>query len=217
MKRLFTSSPMLAPGFLRWRPAGAFQLRQHGEASHRAGWRPICVLITLALVEIVGSGRPLAAAGPQKLLLETSAFQPGGFIPGKYTCSGENISPALSWRNAPRGTTAFALIVTDPDAPGHTWVHWVVYNMPSTARQLSEGVSKAATIEGGGLQGSNDFRDLGYGGPCPPPGKPHRYFFRLYALNAHLNLKSGATRHEVEAAMKSHVLAEAELMGRYGR
>ncbi len=180
------------------------------------GFRLASVLVTLAAVEILVLARPVSA-GPQKLQLQASAFQPGGFIPGKYTCSGENVSPALNWTGPPRGTMAFALIVTDPDAPAHTWVHWVVYNLPSTTRQLPEAVSKAAEIQGGGVQGSNDFRDLGYGGPCPPPGKPHRYFFRLYALNARLKLRSGATRPEVEAAMRSHILAEAELMARYGR
>lgn len=214
MKRFFTFPPSAARDFhrrqrvkviapdVRLRRASGLQLR--------------CLLVTLVVVGVL-SPAPSVSAAPQKLQLQTSAFQSGGFIPGKYTCSGENISPALSWTNPPRGTTAFALIVTDPDAPAHTWVHWVIYNLPPTVRQLPEGVSKAAEIQGGGLQGSNDFRDLGYGGPCPPPGNPHRYFFRLYALDAHLNLKSGATRREVEKAMRNHILAEAELMGRYGR
>lgn len=152
-----------------------------------------------------------------KLELKTTAFQSGGTIPGRYTCSGENISPALNWTDPPPGTQAFALIVTDPDAPAHTWVHWVVYNLPSAARLLPEAVPKSAEVRGGGVQGSNDFRDLGYGGPCPPPGKAHRYFFRLYALDARLNLQPGATRGDVERAMKRHVLAEAELIGLYGR
>lgn len=117
----------------------------------------------------------------------------------------------------PPGTQSFALIVTDPDAPGGTWVHWVAYNLPPEARSLPERVPRGDEIRGGGLQGENDFRFKGYGGPCPPPGNPHRYFFRIYALNARLALKPGATRREVENAMNGHILAEADIIGRYGR
>lgn len=149
--------------------------------------------------------------------LETTAFPAGGIVPAQYTCAGENISPALRWDGAPPATRSFALIVTDPDAPGGTWVHWVAFNLPSEVRSLPERVPRGDEIRGGGLQGMNDFRFNGYGGPCPPPGNPHRYFFRLYALNVQLALKPGATRGEVEDAMKGHILAEADLVGRYGR
>ncbi|MGH9396987.1 MAG: YbhB/YbcL family Raf kinase inhibitor-like protein [Terriglobia bacterium] len=163
----------------------------------------------------VPSRRDLAAGA--KLRLETLAFRAEGFIPGRYTCSGANVSPALRWNDVPAGTRSFALIVTDPDAPARTWVHWVVFNLPPGARSLPERVPKEDEMPGGGVQGVNDFHFAGYGGPCPPPGKPHRYFFRLYALNIRLSLKPGSTREEVRRGMKGHVLAEAALVGRYGR
>jgi Raf kinase inhibitor-like YbhB/YbcL family protein len=149
--------------------------------------------------------------------LNSTAFQPGGDIPAKYTCSGADVSPALSWTDPPPGTQSFALITDDPDAPVGTWVHWVVYDLPATARQLPEGVSKTDAVSGGGLQGQNDFRKTGYGGPCPPPGKPHRYYFKLYALDSKLNLKPGATKKAVEQAMQGHVLGQSELMGKFRR
>jgi Raf kinase inhibitor-like YbhB/YbcL family protein len=150
-------------------------------------------------------------------VLETKAFLKGGDIPSKYTCSGSDVSPALSWRGAPQETKSFALIVDDPDAPSGTFTHWVVYDLPAGAQQLAENVSKTDDLSGGGRQGRNDFRRSGYGGPCPPPGNPHRYFFRLYALNTLLNLPTGASRRDVESAMRGHVVAQAELMGKFGR
>ncbi|HLI35463.1 MAG TPA: YbhB/YbcL family Raf kinase inhibitor-like protein [Terriglobia bacterium] len=150
------------------------------------------------------------------LQLKSDAFKSGDAIPSRYTCEGKDTSPALSWTDPPAGTKSFTLIVTDPDAPAHTWVHWVIYDLPASARSIREGVPKVERIPGGAVQGSNDFNKLGYGGPCPPSGKPHRYFFHLYALDTRLNLKPGATREEVEQAMKGHILAEGELMGLYG-
>ncbi len=149
--------------------------------------------------------------------LETTAFEPGGAIPKKYTCDGPDVSPALRWSEPPTGTESFALIADDPDAPGGTWVHWVLFNLPATAHELPEGVPKTKELAGGGLQGTNDSRKIGYDGPCPPPGKPHRYYFKLYALKSKLNLAAGATKKDVEHAMKGCILAQAELMGRYGR
>lgn len=153
------------------------------------------------------------------LILTTTAFTAGGGIPTKYTCDGADVSPALAWSGAPPGTAAFALIADDPDAPAGTWVHWVLFNLPGTLTGLPEGVAKtdAPAEAGGALQGRNDFRRIGYGGPCPPPGKPHRYFFKLYALGAALPLKAGATKQDVERAMRGHVLAESSLMGTYAR
>ena len=115
--------------------------------------------------------------------MTTTAFSSGGTIPKNYTCDGPDLSPPLTWKDAPAGTQSFALIADDPDAPAGTWVHWVVYNVPSTAKELPEGVQKTEKLPDGTLQGRNDFRKIGYGGPCPPPGKPHRYFFKLYALD----------------------------------
>lgn len=151
------------------------------------------------------------------LQLTTSAFPAEGAIPKKFTCEGPDLSPPLSWSGAPPGTQSFALILEDPDAPAGTWVHWVLYDLPANTKDLAEGVPKEAQLSNGARQGRNDFRKIGYGGPCPPPGKPHRYFFKLYALDKMLDLKAGASKVEAESAMKGHILAQAQLMGRYGR
>ncbi len=153
------------------------------------------------------------------LILTTTAFPAGGGIPAKYTCDGADVSPALSWGGTPAGTASFALIADDPDAPAGTWVHWVVFNLPGTLAALPEGVAKTDQLRdlGGALQGRNDFRRVGYGGPCPPPGKPHRYFFKLYALDVALPLKAGATKQDVERAMRGHILAQSSLVGTYAR
>ena len=149
--------------------------------------------------------------------LTSSSFNNGGDIPKKFTCEGQDVSPAFSWNGAPQGVQSFALIADDPDAPAWTWVHWVVYDLPAAAHQLPEGVAKTDEVLGGGRQGINDFRKVGYGGPCPPPGRPHRYFFKLYALDSMLNLKPKASKRDVEQAMKGHILAQTELMGKYKR
>jgi Raf kinase inhibitor-like YbhB/YbcL family protein len=144
------------------------------------------------------------------------AFANGEPIPQKYTCQGADVSPALAWSDAPSNTKSLMLIVDDPDAPSGTWTHWIFSNIPPTTHGLPEGVEKTEIVLGG-YQGINDFKVAGYGGPCPPPGKAHRYFFRLYALDTKLVLKPGATEQSVEAVMKGHVLAQAELMGTYQR
>lgn len=153
-------------------------------------------------------------AKPMKL--ESTAFTDKGLIPSKYTCDGEDISPPLSWSEPPSGTKSLALIVDDPDAPGKTFVHWVLYDIPATARALPDNVAAEGNLPSGSLQGKNDFGKLGYGGPCPPGGT-HRYFFKLYALDTKLGLESGATKAQVLVSMDGHILAEAELMGRYQR
>lgn len=147
----------------------------------------------------------------------TAAFPEGGMIPKKYTCDGADLSPALKWADPPEGTKSFALIVDDPDAPVGTWTHWIAWNIPASSTGIPEGVAKFETLADGTRQGKNDFKRFGYGGPCPPPGKPHHYFFKLYALGTKLGLDAAATRNDLERAMKSHVLAEAQLMGKYGR
>jgi Raf kinase inhibitor-like YbhB/YbcL family protein len=151
------------------------------------------------------------------LEISSRSFASGGNIPQRFTCDGEDVSPELHWGEPPAETKSFALIADDPDAPVGTWVHWVLFNLPAATRSLSEGVPKQDALKNGGLHGRNDFRKIGYGGPCPPPGKPHRYFFKLYALDTALNLKAGATKVDVERAMKGHILAQGEWMGRYGR
>ena len=149
--------------------------------------------------------------------ITTRAFGGNGAIPKKFTCDGADVSPALAWSDAPSKTQSFALIMDDPDAPVGTWVHWVLYDLPSQAKDLAEDVPKQERLNNGARQGRNDFRKIGYGGPCPPSGKPHRYFFKLYALDTKLNLKPGATKPEVERAIEGHILAQSELVGRYGR
>jgi len=162
---------------------------------------------------------PAAAQGGRTMALVISSpnFSPGGNIPAKHTCDALDVSPQLLWSGAPDGTRSFTLIADDPDAPVGNWVHWVYYDVPASVTGLAENVSKVEEPPAGGRQGRNDFRRIGYGGPCPPPGKPHRYFFKLYALDRRLELKSGATKKEVEHAMQGHILAQAELMGKYGR
>jgi Raf kinase inhibitor-like YbhB/YbcL family protein len=149
--------------------------------------------------------------------ITSTAFADGQPIPAKYTCDGDDVSPPLQWTNAPVNTKSFALICDDPDAPVGAWVHWVAYNLPANATGLPEDVAKTQTIAGGAKQGLNDFRRVGYGGPCPPLGKPHRYFFKLYALDAMLNLKPGLTKKELLKVTNGHVLAEGQLMGTYQR
>jgi Raf kinase inhibitor-like YbhB/YbcL family protein len=148
--------------------------------------------------------------------IKSSAFGSGEMIASKYTCDGADFSPPLEWSGSPAGTKSFALICDDPDAPMGTWVHWVIYDIPSTATMLAEGITREKDLPGGGTQGVNDFRKIGYGGPCPPGGT-HRYFFKLYALDTMLGLKTGITKDQLLKAMRGHILAEAQIMGTYRR
>jgi Raf kinase inhibitor-like YbhB/YbcL family protein len=150
------------------------------------------------------------------MLLTTRTFTPGGPMPRAFTCDGEDRSPGLTWSEVPVDTRSFALICDDPDAPRRTWVHWVLFNLPADAVELAEGVPDLPELPSGARQGVNDGGDLGYGGPCPPPGGPHRYFFRLYALDTLLNLMPGVTRSDLDQAMETHILADATLMASYG-
>ena len=149
--------------------------------------------------------------------LHTQAFVPGSEIPVRYTCSGPDVSPPLSWTDMPPGAQALALIVDDPDAPGGTFTHWLVYGLSPTRKELPENLAKNDRLPDGTVQGRNDFGKIGYGGPCPPPGKPHHYLFRLFALNTVLQVKPGFSRQELESAMKGHVLGEATMLGTFRR
>jgi Raf kinase inhibitor-like YbhB/YbcL family protein len=149
--------------------------------------------------------------------LTSTAFQPGGTIPKQHTADGADRSPPLHWSEPPSGTKSLALICDDPDAPGGTWVHWVLFNLPSQTRELEEGVPTTETLGNGAKQGTNDFGNIGYGGPDPPKGKPHRYLFKLYALDVAVDLPAGATKAQLTDAMKGHILGEGQLVGTYGR
>jgi Raf kinase inhibitor-like YbhB/YbcL family protein len=149
--------------------------------------------------------------------LSSKSFPKDADIPKKFTCDGSDVSPELSWTDAPSGTKSFVLVADDPDAPVGTWTHWVLFDLPPEAKNLAEGTPKNEELANGARQGRNDFRKIGYNGPCPPPGKPHRYYFKLYALDTKLDLKPGAGKQEVERAMQGHIRAQAEWMGRYQR
>jgi Raf kinase inhibitor-like YbhB/YbcL family protein len=152
--------------------------------------------------------------------LSSPSFRNNHPMPAKHSCEGEDASPALKWEGAPAGTKSFALICDDPDAPGGTWVHWVIYGIGVGTTSLPENVAKTDAVGalGGAKQGVNDFGKVGYGGPCPPRGHgSHHYHFRLYALDAELNLAGGVKRHQLEGAMKGHILAQTELVGTYQR
>lgn len=146
--------------------------------------------------------------------LNAAGFK-GGIIPRKFTCDGADVSPALTWTSPPSGTESLALIMDDPDAPGATWVHWVLYDLPADTSGLPEGVPKDQSLSNGARQGRNDFGKIGYNGPCPPKGKPHRYFFKLYALDSRMNLGPGASKGELERAIRGHILAECKLAGKF--
>ncbi|HKW40778.1 MAG TPA: YbhB/YbcL family Raf kinase inhibitor-like protein [Gemmatimonadales bacterium] len=150
--------------------------------------------------------------------LTSPAFVDGAPIPVPHTCDGPDTSPPVAWAGAPAGTRTFALIMDDPDAPAGAWVHWVLYNLPAATAELPDTIAKVEALDlGGARQGRNDFRHPGYGGPCPPPGPAHRYFFKLYALDVPLELRPGAQKQDVEAAMQGHILGMAQLVGTYAR
>jgi Raf kinase inhibitor-like YbhB/YbcL family protein len=157
-----------------------------------------------------------AKGGNMSFKITSSAFGEGELIPRKYTCDARDVSPPLAWTGVPAGAKTLALIADDPDAPMGTWVHWVAYNLPAGVAELPEATPPDPELKGGGRQGRNDFKRFGYGGPCPPSGT-HRYFFKLYALDVALDLAAGATKAELLRAMEGHILAEAQLMGKYKR
>jgi len=178
------------------------------------------VLFVTAMLGCLVTAGGADKLNPKKVMnlqITSPAFSEGQPIPAKYSCEGNDASPPLKWTNAPANTKSFALIADDPDAPVGTWVHWVLYDLPPNATELPEDVAKTQFTSSGAKQGLNSWPRLGYGGPCPPPGKPHRYFFKLYALDTMLDLKPGATKKDVEAAMKGLILAEGQLMGTYQR
>lgn len=151
------------------------------------------------------------------LRLTSNAFRDGQTIPRKYTCDGGDLSPDLAWSGVPDVAKCLALIADDPDAPAGVWVHWVIYDLPAETHGLPEGMPKDRELRNGARQGRNDFGKIGYNGPCPPGGPAHRYFFKLYALREKTGLSAGATKADLERAMKSRVVAQATLTGKFGR
>jgi Raf kinase inhibitor-like YbhB/YbcL family protein len=173
-----------------------------------------CFCVVLVLNGAAWAADP---SGKGTMQLTSTAFTESAAIPAKYTCDAKNVSPPLKWSGTPAGTKSLALIADDPDAPVGTWVHWVLFDLPPGVSELAEDQPKSQFLPNGAKQGLNDFKHLGYGGPCPPPGKPHRYFFKLYALDTQLDLKPGATKKETELALEGHILAQGQLMGTYKR
>ncbi|MFA6923175.1 MAG: YbhB/YbcL family Raf kinase inhibitor-like protein [Bacteroidales bacterium] len=151
-----------------------------------------------------------------KIVLKSNGFNDGEMMPAKFSCDGENVSPPLSWDSVPEKAKTFAIICDDPDAPMKTWVHWVIFNIPSNVKELKEGMKKDAVLGNKIIQGTTDFGKSGYGGPCPPGGT-HRYFFKIYALDCEMNLKAATTKEQLLKAMEGHILAQGELIGKYKR
>ena len=189
----------------------AMYMRTGAEAHEIRGWRGAAT----------STARPAAAPAVANtegaMQVNSKIISPGGEFPKRDTCDGGDISPHLAWSDVPASAKSLVLILDDPNAPGGVFTHWLLWDIPAAVRELAENAPKTAQLPAGGSQGRNDFGKLGYGGPCPPPGKPHRYFFRLYALDTVLGLKAGAGRGELERAMRGHAVARGELMGRYGR
>ena len=182
--------------------------------------RVVCLIIPLVFLcffQDTGYGDSNMRGGKQlEITVTSSAFTEGGMIPECHTCDGEDISPPVSWTGVPAGAKGLALICDDPDAPVGTWVHWVLFNIPAMTRGLPGSIPPDKVLENGARHGTNDFRKLGYGGPCPP-GSTHRYYFKLYALDTELNLESGITKAQLLKAVDGHIVAEGQLMGKYKR
>ena len=182
----------------------------------------VAVLLTAFMFTLVTVAGYQSRAEPPKeadmeLSVSSSVFAEGDVIPDSYTCQGRDISPPLVWSQPPAGTQSLALIVDDPDAPVGVFTHWVIFNIPADSGGLPEAVPTQAELPSGALQGKNDFGRTGYAGPCPPPGRPHRYQFTVYALDSRLDLRAGASKEQLLAAMQGHVLAQGKLSGSYQR
>ncbi len=182
----------------------------------------LTLLASLALPGCTTGPQPLPPQPPStpspgnkaEIKVVSVAFKEGQPIPRQYTCDGVNISPPLEWSGVPKTARTIAIIADDPDAPSGTWVHWVLYNLPAENIGFVENLPATENLKAGGFQGKNDFGKIGYGGPCPPSGS-HRYVFKVYAVDAELTLKAGATKAEVEKAMEGHVTAQGQLIWTY--
>ena len=183
------------------------------------GLLAVVLIACLALCSCQGGNRPDGKTkGDEKMQIEvtSSAFVDDGMIPSKYTSDGADVSPPLAWDAVPTGAKTIALICDDPDAPAKVWVHWVLFNLPASIKELPEDIRAEQTLDSGARQGTNDSGRIGYSGPCPPSGV-HRYCFKLYSLDAELGLHPGAKKPQLLEAMKGHVLAEGQLTGKYSR
>ena len=192
-------------------------LRGQNAARQRA---VLLALLPIGFLLLTGCGakEPMPAEELEATLsLSSPAFQDGGKIPAKHTCEGDDTSPALVWGEPPAGTQSFVLIMDDPDAPLGTFTHWVIFNIPPDTRQLAGAIPTQEKLPDGALQGKNGFGRIGYGGPCPPPGGPHHYQFKLYALDRNLDLKTGASKKQVIDAMQGRILTWGQLTGTYQR
>jgi hypothetical protein len=186
----------------------------------------VAAAVTALLLAGIAWAQPPAAADggmnmekmSYKLLNVTSpAFNDGQRIPAKYTADGDDMSPPLKWADIPEGVSEYALIVDDPDAPGGTFTHWVIYGIPGSYDHLDDGVPQVEELDNGAMQGPNHMGKIGYNGPSPPRGKPHRYIFTLYAIDAKLDLPAGISKEELKKAMQGHIMSEGKLTGTYGR
>jgi Raf kinase inhibitor-like YbhB/YbcL family protein len=173
--------------------------------------------LTFLLCKVSVLSAPAYAGSPPRIVLQSTVFADSAAIPAPYTCAGLDHSPPLRWSVVPARATTLAIIVKDPDAPGGTFVHWVLYNLPATVSELPANLLKTPTLPQGADQGVTGFDRTGYWGPCPPPGPPHHYHFVIYALDAKLHLKPGAGANEVERAATGHILGKGELIGTFGR
>ena len=153
----------------------------------------------------------------ENISISVEGFKHGETIPDIYTCKGKDVSPSLSWKGIPTQTKSIALIMDDPDATGGTFVHWILYNVPAKTKELPEGMAFDKILADGSMQGVTDFGRTGYGGPCPPPGKTHRYFFKIYSLDTNITLAAGASKKQLENAMSGHILAKGEIVGIFKR
>ncbi len=170
----------------------------------------------LALVLLWQRSHPAHGQARSTFPVRSESFSDGGSIPRQYTCDGASLSPQLSWQATPAATKSIAVVMEDPDAP-ILFTHWLVYNLAPSVQDLSEGASRQGTMPSGSTEGQNSFGRLGYGGPCPPPGKPHHYIFRVYALDRQLNLPAGASRRQLDTAIDDHIVGQGQIVGIYQR
>ena len=180
--------------------------------------RNIILIILVPILSIQLFSQTKLLSKKMEIKIKSNAFHEGGMIPSKYSCEDENISPQLYWNEVSENVKSYAIILDDPDAPGGNFVHWVIFNIPENMKELHENVTPSRNIPDEVMLGTNSFGRIGYGGPCPPPGKAHHYYFRIYALDTILHhIESGATKEQLVKAMDGHIIAKGELMGLYKR